>query len=318
MSVTPDVVSRARGALLGVLVGDALGMPFEGVARQDIAGEIELREGRLPAGSYTDDTEMTIVLAESLLRCDVVDEDDLGAAFVAAHDQRRGYGSGTLRVLALIAEGLSGPAAARRIFEGRGSMGNGAAMRVAPVAVRFYDDAVLCDAQARRSAAVTHGHPAGIDAAAAQAAAVAAAIDGSDPLAAAERAASTHELREALSAVSRTCATSLTPESLALGQEGIPPTGPPSVAAAVVAGAWAASFGDAVTLAVRAGGDTDTVAAMAGAIAGARFGADAIPSAWLDTVENGERGRDHLDGLARRLIARAESPVAHAAFRAPA
>jgi poly(ADP-ribose) glycohydrolase ARH3 len=314
----PDSVGRARGALLGVLVGDALGMPYEGTARNDLPSEIPLRGGRLPAGSYTDDTEMTIVLAESLLRCDVVDEADLGPAFVAAHDPRRGYSTSTLRVLALIAEGLPGPAAARRIFEERGSLGNGAAMRVAPVAVRFYDDSVLCDAQARRSAAVTHAHPAGIDAAAVQAAAVAAAIDGADPLAAAERAATTGEMREALAAVACACAISLTPESLAQEAAGVPPTGPPSVAAAVVAGAWASDFRDAVTLAVQAGGDTDTVAAMAGAIAGARFGAAAIPREWLDVVENGERGRDHLDRLARELVARAESPVARAAFRSSA
>jgi ADP-ribosylglycohydrolase len=74
-----------------------------------------------------------------------------------------------------------------------------------------------------------------------------------------------------------------------------------AVPPAVVIGAGARSFEEAVTVAVRCGGDTDTVAAMAGAIAGARFGAGVIPRRWLDALEDGERGRSHVEQLARQL-----------------
>ena len=62
------------------------------------------------------------------------------------------------------------------------------------------------------------------------------------------------------------------------------------------------SFEQAVTFAVHLGGDTDTVAAMTGAISAARSGASAIPSRWLDALENGDRGRSHVESFAPRLI----------------
>ena len=104
---------------------------------------------------------------------------------------------------ALISDGLPVADAAVRAFGGRGSLGNGAAMRVAPVAVRYADDhEALLDA-AKRSARVTHAHPIGIDAAAAQAAAVGAALRGEDALAAARAAAATPELRCSLAVAGR-------------------------------------------------------------------------------------------------------------------
>jgi ADP-ribosyl-[dinitrogen reductase] hydrolase len=59
----------------------------------------------------------------------------------------------------------------------------------------------------------------------------------------------------------------------------------------------------AITFAVRCGGDTDTLGAMAGAVAVARTGASAIPSHWLDALEEGPKGRSHVERLANRLAA---------------
>jgi ADP-ribosyl-[dinitrogen reductase] hydrolase len=64
-----------------------------------------------------------------------------------------------------------------------------------------------------------------------------------------------------------------------------------------------------VTAALRLGGDTDTVGALAGAIAGARFGMTSIPSRWLDALENGERGKSYVTALADQLIQRAVLPA---------
>jgi poly(ADP-ribose) glycohydrolase ARH3 len=298
---------RAIGAMLGTFVGDALGMPWQGAGPEAVPAVLEMEDARLGAGTYTDDTQMTIALAESLLRCDRIDEFDLARTFLALHDHRRGYGPGTTQMFALWRRGASVEAAAQ-IFDGQRSLGNGAAMRVAPVAVRFHDEPLVLRAQARRSAQLTHAHPIGIDGAEVQALAIAAALAGRDPLAAATAAAQTHELRGALAALSAKAKTERGRAALG-GHRGVPPTADGSVAVAVVAAAGAESFEAAVTAAVRAGGDTDTVGAMAGAIAGARFGAASIPARWSERLEDGARGRAHLVRLARALAARAGHPI---------
>ena len=291
---------RARGALLGTFVGDALGMPFEGMPPSRIPERLEMLDERLGRGTYTDDTQMAIALAESLLDRGEIDEEHLSRAFLAAYDPRRGYGSGTRAVLMLIADGVPAVEAAARLFGGRGSLGNGAAMRVAPVAIRYADDHEAMLEAARRSARVTHAHPVGIDAAVVQAAAVAAAMRHGDPLMAARAAASTAGLSDGLATAARLLAERPSPQAVA-ATLGNGPVGHQSVAAAIYSAAAFSRFEDAVTFAVRCGGDTDTIGAMAGAIAGARNGATAIPAHWRDALEDGEKGRSHVEWLADQL-----------------
>jgi poly(ADP-ribose) glycohydrolase ARH3 len=300
-----DRIDPARGALLGTFVGDALGMPYEGAPPGAVPELVEMEDARLGRGTYTDDTQMAIVLAEHLLDRGGVDPDELGRAFLAAYDARRGYGAGTRAVLRLVEQGIPATEAAVLVFEGRGSFGNGAAMRVAPVAVRFADDPERAVGEAERSARATHAHVFGVDSARVQAAAVAAALRGEDLLQACRRAAATAESRHRLDAV-----------AALLDDEG-PPPAPEAVAAAlgnssaghesVPTSLYAAlaheSFEDAVRFAVRCGGDADTIGAMAGALAGARHGASAIPPRWLEALEEGERGRSHVEWLAERLAA---------------
>jgi poly(ADP-ribose) glycohydrolase ARH3 len=287
--------------LLGTFVGDALGMPFEGAPPEAIPERLEMVDARLGCGTYTDDTQMAVALAESLLECGGVDEERLGRAFLEAYDPRRGYGMGTRSVLAMIAGGVSVAEAATRAFAGRGSLGNGAAMRVAPVAVRYSNNrGMLLDA-ARRSARVTHAHRIGIDAAAVQAAAVGAALRGEDPLAAARAAAATPELWRGLATVASVLPDRPPPTTVAR-LVGNGSGGAESVPSAVYAAVAHPSFEDAVAFAVRCGGDADTIAAMTGAIAGARDGGTAIPARWLDALEDGEKGRSHVERLAERLV----------------
>ncbi len=257
-----------------------------------------MREGRAPAGSYTDDTQMMIGLAESLLRCGRVEEQDLAGAFLARYDERRGYGSGTKTVLSLWEAGVPLSEAAGRVLDGEGSPSNGAAMRVAPVAVRFFRDEARVITEALRSALLTHAHPEGAYGAVVQAAAVAAALAGHDPLAAAHAAASVDSLRRRLEDLA---GTRLDPCKLGGPDRRVAHTATASVPVAVVVGSHAQSFEQAVTVAVRCGGDTDTVAAMAGAIAGARFGASSIPARWYAALEDGQHGRTHVERLAISL-----------------
>jgi ADP-ribosylglycohydrolase len=96
-----------------------------------------------------------------------------------------------------------------------------------------------------------------------------------------------------------------------------------SVPTAIFAACAHESFEDAVRFAIRCGGDTDTIGAMAGAIVGAREGASSIPARWLDALEDGARGRRHVVELAREarlrgLVAagsRLHNPYVIVAFR---
>lgn len=180
---------------------------------------------------------------------------------------------------------------------GQGSLGNGAAMRIAPVAVRYVADPDLLVQEAVRSAALTHSHPLGIDAALVQAAAVAAAMRDEDPIAGARRAAQTDVLRDLLDRAAALGRERSTPVAVAesLGNSS---SGHESVPAAVYAASVHESFEEAVTFAIACGGDTDTIGAMAGAVAGARLGASAIPARWLAELEDGDRGHRHVADLA--------------------
>jgi poly(ADP-ribose) glycohydrolase ARH3 len=301
-SSASDLRDRSRGALLGAFVGDALGMPYEGEPGDAVPEQVEMRDGRAPAGSYTDDTQMMIALAESLVRCGRIDESDLAASFRGHFDPGRGYGSGTRTVVALWGEGVPVSEAAGLLFDGEGSPRNGAAMRVAPVGVRFHRDPGRVVEEARRSAALTHSHPEGIDGAVIQAVAVAAGLAGRDPLAAASAAASTPPIRQRLDELARRTNDGLSPRALAGPELLVPFTAVGSVPVAVVVGSRSRTFEEAVSVAVRCGGDTDTVGAMAGAVAGARFGESAIPGRWYAALENTGGEVTHVEDLAVALI----------------
>ena len=277
-------------------------MPFEGAVPADVPGTLEMAEARLGRGTYTDDTQMMIALAESLLECGGIDPAHLGHAFVAAYDPLRGYGSGTTQVLELIREGVDPHGAARAVFEGAGSQGNGAAMRIAPVAVLYAGDRDELVLAAREAARVTHAHAVAVDVAVAQAVAIAAAANDEDPVEAALLVAATAELERRLAKADELRNSGAEPREVA-GVLGNTARGLESVPTAIYSAAVHRTLEAAVSFAIRCGGDTDTIGAMAGAIAGARGGAGAIPGHWLDALENGAKGRDHVEGLADALIA---------------
>jgi poly(ADP-ribose) glycohydrolase ARH3 len=289
----------ALGALLGTFIGDALGMPFEGSHWEAIPERVQMVDARRGRGTYTDDTQMMIALAESLLACDAIESDHLASSFLSSYDPDRGYGGGTRRVLRMWSDGIPVAAAAGRVFGGAGSRGNGAAMRIAPVAVRFANEPTRLLAEAERSARVTHAHPVGVDGAVVQAAALAAALTGRDVLAAATAVAATDELTRALRHV-RDLVAHAAADRHRLGSTS---DAAESVPAALVCALTEPTFEQAVCAAVRLGGDTDTIAAMAGAIAGARDGVSSIPDNWLALLEDDDRGRSHVERLAHRLVA---------------
>jgi poly(ADP-ribose) glycohydrolase ARH3 len=298
-STGPD---RALGAFLGTFVGDALGMPFEGLPHTDVPAAVEMVAARRGRGTYTDDTQMMIALAESLIERGRVDDQHLASAFTEAYEPDRGYGRGTRRVLELWANGTPVASAAAQIFDGHGSRRNGAAMRIAPIAVLFRDNPPRLLTEAARSARITHSHPVGVDAAVVQAAAIGAALREEDILEAALDAAHAPEMTDGLRDVGELLLTPPDPVQ-AYARLGSSSDARESVCAAIYAALAHPTFEPAVRFAVRLGGDTDTIAAMTGAISAARHGARSIPARWLTALEDGDRGRTHVEKLTTRLLA---------------
>lgn len=146
-----------RVVLDGLSVGDALGSAIgEGFVKHPMA----LMKRRIPAGvhAWTDDTAMAVEIAGVLQRCGTIDEDLLARAFAARymHEPRRGYGGTAHRILTAIGNGEPWREISRTAFGGAGSMGNGSAMRVAPIGAYFADDPARIVDEARRSALPTH------------------------------------------------------------------------------------------------------------------------------------------------------------------
>jgi poly(ADP-ribose) glycohydrolase ARH3 len=298
------LVDRFAGCVLGLAVGDALGAHFEGRSPESIADKYSTAAklvGSPPLGQwwYTDDTEMMLGVAETLIECGQIDDDVLSRRFSANYSPNRGYGYGARVILEAMQAGDDHKLLATEFFPG-GSFGNGAAMRVAPVGLAFRDDLTVTREQARRSALPTHVHPLGIEGA--QLIAVAVALASREPFARDEfvetllESASHAEYAGPL----RRAATVSDARDLALFGNGVAATD--SVVTAIASflltpDDYTATVANAIVL----GGDVDTIAAMAGAISGARLGASAIPARWLESLEDSERGRTYMIKLAGEL-----------------
>jgi len=290
------------GALLGTFVGDALGMPYEGSPPFRF-------DGRMRSGSYTDDTEMAVGLAEALIESPERFDPEIAAGrFLANFHPARGYGGRIYGLMDRLAAG------ARWDEVATDSWGNGAAMRVAPVGAFYYDDMETCFEAARLQATITHTHPLGVAGAVAQAAGVALAVaaglsgrkiragDFTGKIASIAERISTEtaaQLRLAASIEPTDDARRGAARILARFPCDVSAVG--AVPAALAAFVMTSTFKDALILAVSCGGDTDTVAAMTGALAGAYHGAEAIPHEWIEALDNGSKGRDYVLQLAGKL-----------------
>jgi len=180
MSSTPtaELEERCRGAVLGLALGDALGAPHEGGPIERLLWRVigSTRDGRR---RFTDDTQMELDLADSLLRCGKVDQDDLAKTFAGSYRWSRGYGPAAARVLKRIRSGRDWREANRSVHR-TGSFGNGGAMRAPIVGVFFHAQPENLVTAARQTAEMTHAHPLAMDGAAMIAVATSAALAGAD------------------------------------------------------------------------------------------------------------------------------------------
>jgi ADP-ribosyl-[dinitrogen reductase] hydrolase len=304
----PQLVSRARGALLGLVAGNQLGVPTEHLGTPEAIrkafpnGVVDLAPP--PKNSpYDDDAAMALLLGESLLASQGFDENDVARRWVKwMKVDGRGIGTTTRRALTLVDRGKE-PFEAGRLANqenpGR-SAGNGSVMRCIPVALRYHDDPDRLIRVSTQQAAITHADERCTWGAAAVNLAARELLHGNiyfiDEVMHRIGDRAPRVLREAIHRVPREGESDL-PIARA-GEAGY-------VVHCVEIAFWFVthdrSLEDALIAIAQAGGDTDTNAAVAGALLGARYGDVALPPRWIDQIT----GVQGIAQLAERLVSAA-------------
>ncbi len=282
---------RLAGAVIGSAVGDALGAPFEFQPAGTYGSRfpIEARGLRTEMcgggslgwapGEFTDDTQMALLVASSLIECEGLDEADMFERFRTW--VRAGPPDVGNQTRAVLNSGRPWSVAATEHFARTGhAAGNGSLMRTTPAAVWFAEAGRTATTDAaRRISALTHGDPAAGEGCAIFHNLVRVALDGDDPLA---------DVPAALAAVA--------PEHRARWAAVLSPTWQPSDATEPNGAVWptlgsavwalreAGSFTEGIRLVLDLGGDTDTVAAVSGGLLGAVYGIAGIPMRWTSVV----------------------------------
>ncbi|MFI6377013.1 ADP-ribosylglycohydrolase family protein [Streptomyces sp. NPDC050546] len=171
-------LDRALASLRGLSVGDALGSQYFVPVNYPL-----LKRREVPSGlwQWTDDTEMAGSVVAVLAAHHRVDQDALARSFAEHHDFDRGYGPAVNRLLRLVREGGDWRELAAALFNGQGSWGNGAAMRIAPLGAWYAGDPEQATHQAEISAYTTHQHREAVVGAMAVAAAASFAADPGGP-----------------------------------------------------------------------------------------------------------------------------------------
>jgi poly(ADP-ribose) glycohydrolase ARH3 len=298
-----DLKSKFRGALLGTAVGDALGAPVEGRSMEMVRSVYDNeKEWEMVEGRYTDDTEMMIGVAESLIRNKGFNGADMANTFIQNYNANRGYGPGSTGALRLIREGERWDTASKKLFGGEGSYGNGAAMRIAPVGLFYYDDTDALRDAAYNSSMITHSHELGKAGAALQAFAIALAVRGQKEgmLSELNEFAQNDVYKEKIRLIGMLLDKAPTKKEV-IAKLGNGMAAFNSVPTASYSFLHAGSFEEGVVYAVSLGGDTDTIGAMTGAISGAYYGDGAIPREWVEQLEAGEKGKRYIKMLADKL-----------------
>ena len=289
-----QVEDRALAAFLGLAIGDALGATVEFMTPREIAAEHGMLRDivgggwlRLRPGAVTDDTAMALALGKSLVRKGGLDLADVCEEFAAwlrsgppdvGNTCRRG-------IRRYIQRGLvTGPM-------NEGDAGNGAAMRLLPVAIVGHNDPTLARRWAVEQAHITHNHPLSDAACETLAAMVVALLHGNGKPAA-------MELVEQL--IGRY------PTFRFIPYPGLSSAYVVDTLQTVFDGYFStASFEDCLIRVVNHGGDADTTGAIAGALAGATYGLNAIPKRWLKVLDREVVATIHA--LVPRLLAIADN-----------
>ncbi len=291
------ILDRGLGCFIGLAVGDALGTTLEFSARDTHPPVADLVGGgpfQLKPGEWTDDTSMALCLADSLLACGELNNRDLMERFLRWLDHGENSVNGRLFDV-----GNTTRAALERFRESGDpvsgssdphSAGNGSIMRLAPVALRWHHDAAVACENARAQSRTTHAVLKAIEASSLLTAILVDAIQSGDKeFALRPRLAET----DALGPVAQGLWRSKERDEISSGGY---------VVETLHAALWsvyrAEDFREAVVLAANLAGDADTVAAVAGRIAGALWGLSDIPAQWLEKLA----WREEIEHRAYRLM----------------
>jgi ADP-ribosyl-[dinitrogen reductase] hydrolase len=340
MNGTQRTVFKAMGAFVGAAVGDALGAPFEfkhaGLYTQTFPAKVVGGIGEMigggsfgwEPGEFTDDTQMALVLAESLIQHRGFQPEDVWKRFVTWADTASDVGTITRTALCGASWQVAAESAHRAI--GR-SAGNGGLMRAFPIALAYLDvDTETAMRAARGQAALTHFDQAAQWGAAIGVEVIRQLIHGTGFEAAVQHAMTPvpADIREVFADMMDVDWGAVNQKGVGSGPEGqidahggvyvrkpeLRGLGNGTVWGCLAQALWAVrttgSFEDALVAAVNLGDDTDTVACVAGAIAGARYGLQTMPSRWTTYVHghvatpDGDRQYDFgsLQDMARQLI----------------
>jgi len=297
-------LDRARGILLGLACGDALGRPVEFSS----ASEISVEHGRLdemvgqgtwnqPAGTITDDTEQALCIARSLVEHQAFDPADVAERFVAWYDSGPfDIGGMTRRSLTRLKRGDAWDEAGQYVWENTPegqNAGNGSVMRCPPLAIPYATEWDRLVEVSRQSSQITHADPRCTEGCVLLNLTVAGLLDDADA-----------PLQDALDYVGADAPGELVTALEPLARGDSPGTLETSgyvvhsLQTALHDGLVADNAEDAIVMAVSRGGDADTIGAIAGAVAGARFGASQLPDQWLSTIDE----TDELETLAAQLV----------------
>lgn len=307
-SGTAERDARATVSMRGLACGDAYGNQFfdlDNWGRIDCPGRLrqtpEYRDGHvaafnaakpLPQGQWpwTDDSEMAFGILAELRRNGAIDQTALARTWAAHFQPPRDYGGSALDILNGVRDGADWRGLSHGAFDGAGSLGNGSAMRIAPLGAWFADDLDAVVAQANLASEITHAHPDGLAGGIAIAVAAALAAKGvSDPgefldtVTAATPPGDVHDgLREARELPAdvdpAVAATRLGNGRFILAPETVP-------LCAWVAAHHLGDYPRAVRTVVSLGGDIDTNGAIVGGIVAAGRLREPIPAEWLAATE---------------------------------
>ncbi len=293
-------------------MGDALGMQTEGM----IPGEIKQKfnivfdygpgmpgslNEKLRPGQYTDDTEQTLILARSIIEAGKFDPVLFSkklvehyAMIVSKPGSNRGWGRTSLDSCRQLQSGTSWKES------GGDSPTCGSSMRISPIGLLYPDNLEQLERTALESSLLTHKHPESIAGAVAVASAVSLAITNTSPDIILKTAGS---LAKKLDPMLGNKIFSIEKMRYMPELNAFSTIGTSIMTKDVVPSAFYCftknplDFSKAILSAINAGGDTDSIAAITGAISGAYLGIDAIPKKWLDKLEN----RDEIESIALEL-----------------
>ena len=275
------ILDRLQGAAVGAAVGDAFGMPLEFSPIVPVEKlVVTMNQGRLPAGTFTDDTEMALALADSLLAKRPLDGNDLAQRFLSWY--RGGpedIGNHTRTVLETIKRGQSWEMASAEVLRFRpDSSGNGSVMRCWPVALAWWNNRAQLVADSALQSRVTHPHADCIAGSIFVNVWIAELVQGKPLREAFQSALTSVELPESLRAII----------VRAPSRQRAELENSSWVRRTLETAAWAVltttTFKDAVIQAANLGNDADTGAAVTGTIAGAAYGLAAIPQEWRNLL----------------------------------